>query len=71
MKSEQEDKVVVSVSPEEGARNGAWIGESAGAVTTAQLRSRIEQQSSLIAMLKQRNDETFREVCSYHNVLLH
>ena len=32
------------------------------AITIAQLRSRVEQQSSLIGMLKQRNDETFREV---------
>ena len=28
----------------------------------ALLRSRVEQQSTLIAMLKQRGDETFREV---------
>ena len=32
------------------------------AITIAQLRSRVEQQSSFIGMLKQRNDETFREV---------
>ena len=36
-------------------------GEGGGG-GVALLRSRVEQQSTLIAMLKQRGDETFREV---------
>ena len=31
-------------------------------VLVAQLRARVEQQSSLIGMLKQRNDDTFMQV---------
>lgn len=62
---------VISLSPatseaelgEESAHHRACRTDStSSAVTLAQLRSRVEQQSSLIAMLKQRNDETFREV---------
>ncbi len=42
---------------EEGEEEeGGWEG------VVARLRSRVEQQSSLIAMLKQRADETFKEV---------
>lgn len=65
---------VILVRPETGqeSRNDAESEATAGidesgvrhydAVTIAQLRTRVEQQSSLIGMLKQRNDETFKEV---------
>ena len=43
----------LSTEPE-GAGQGVW--------SEALLRSRVEQQSTLIAMLKQRADETFAEV---------
>ena len=65
---EQQDKSVISMSPEESSercRGGINVGSggfTSDAVTVAQLRARVEQQSSLIAMLKQRNDETFKEV---------
>ena len=69
----------MSVSPETTATQESWDGTTSrsedradegevgshDAITMAQLRSRVEQQSSLIGMLKQRNDETFREVKPY------
>ena len=64
----EQDKSVISVSPEAGlelCREGEIVGAvgfPSDAVTVAQLRARVEQQSSLIAMLKQRNDDTFKEV---------
>ena len=64
----EQEKAVISMSPEESSeicREGINVGSggfTSDAVTVAQLRSRVEQQSSLIAMLKQRNDETFKEV---------
>ena len=70
-----QDKSVISVSPEvgrercsRGANGGPEILDSddSGGVLVAQLRARIEQQSSLIAMLKQRSDETFKEVDTCH-----
>ncbi len=45
----------VQLNDEEGGRE-----EEEGVVP--RLRSRVDQQSTLIAMLKQRSDETFREV---------
>ena len=74
MASQQQDISVILISPEASRSNCDAINDAAvppseadtppapGAVTVAQLRSRVEQQSSLIAMLKQRNDETFKEV---------
>lgn len=67
---------VISVSPatseleDESAAAHLGAPTTAGmtggsAVRVAQLRSRVEQQSSLIAMMKQRSDETFREVYIY------
>lgn len=38
------------------------VGGTGGEDTVVRLRCRIEQQSTLIAMLKQRADETLREV---------
>ena len=40
-------------------RDGAVVHD---VVVIAQLRARVEQQSSLIGMLKQRNDDTFMQV---------
>lgn len=80
MEQPQHDMSVILVRPETGqeSRSDATISQSeatAGseesgarqhdAVTIAQLRTRVEQQSSLIGMLKQRNDETFKEVRQY------
>ena len=50
-----------SRSEEDRADKEGEVG-SHDAITIAQLKARVEQQSSLIGMLKQRNDETFREV---------
>ena len=55
-----------SENTEQATRDsGGRIVESYDAVTMAQLRARVEQQSTLIGMLKQRNDETFKEVYLY------
>ena len=40
-------------------------------VLIAQLRARVEQQSSLIGMLKQRNDDTFMQVSKDVSPLAH
>ena len=68
MASQQQDRAVILLSPEDSIDNtsDAPAPQSKAdhaSLTLAQLRSRVEQQSSLIAMMKQRNDETFREVC--------
>ena len=53
----------ISENTEQVTRDsGGRIVEIHDAVTMAQLRARVEQQSTLICMLKQRNDETFKEV---------
>ena len=49
----------------DSANGAGWVNhgvESRGPVGEAQLWARIEQQSTLIAMLKERNDETLKEV---------
>lgn len=61
---EQSDCAVIRLSPEEmsesvGEADSVEPGEGG---VVARLRSRVEQQSGLIAMLKQRGDDTFREV---------
>ena len=73
----EQDMSVILVSPETTATQESWDGATSrseedradkgevgshDAITIAQLKARVEQQSSLIGMLKQRNDETFREV---------
>ena len=67
----EQDRSVILVSPEPcpkeflDAVSSPKTSASATLVPadgSALLRERVEQQSSLIAMLKQRNDETFREV---------
>ena len=63
MASPQQVMSVISMTPEL-QESDSLAPQDAGAVTVAQLRARIEQQCSLISMLKQRNDETFREVGS-------
>ena len=63
MASPQQEMSVISMTPEL-QESDSLAPQDAGAVTVAQLRARIEQQCSLISMLKQRNDETFREVGS-------
>ena len=63
-KSAQESWDGATSRSEDRADKGGEVG-SHDAITIARLRSRVEQQSSLIGMLKQRNDETFREVKPY------
>ena len=52
---------IVSGSGVEAAdgRDGTVVHD---VVVIAQLKARVEQQSSLIGMLKQRNDDTFMQV---------
>ena len=63
-KSAQESWDGATSRSEEDRADKEEVG-SHDAITIAQLKARVEQQSSLIGMLKQRNDETFREVKPY------
>ena len=51
-----------SRSEEDRADKEGEVGSHDAKITIAQLKACMEQQSSLIGMLKQRTDETFREV---------
>lgn len=70
LEREQSARAVIRLSPEAGRKDGTATDENGGKsseeekghVTLAQMRARVDQQSTLIAMLKQRNDETFNEV---------
>ena len=69
LEREHSARAVIRLSPEAGRKDGTATDENGGKsseekdhVTLAQMRARVDQQSTLIAMLKQRNDETFNEV---------